>query len=56
MSKKFLSTALLFLITIGFSFVSFYQFTHGSVGLGLLYLVVPVVAVGALIRLPFRQE
>ena len=56
MSKKLLSTVLLFLIAIGFSFVAFYQFTHGSVPLGLLYLILHIASLWALIRLPFRQE
>jgi len=56
MSKKLLSTVLLFLIAIGFSFVSFYQFTHGSPLLGVVYLSLPIASLYALIRLPFRQE
>ena len=54
MSKKLMSTVLLFLIGVGFAFFSFYQFTTGSVGLGLLYLIPTLAAFGALVMLPFR--
>ena len=54
MSKKLMSTVLLFLIGVGFAFFSFYQFTSGSWGLGLLYLLPTLAAFGALVMLPFR--
>ena len=54
MSKKLLSTLLLFLIGVGFAGISFYQFTNQSPALGVLYLVPTVAAFAALVMLPFR--
>jgi hypothetical protein len=59
MSKKMLSTALLFLIGAGFGLFSLYTlFTAkdtDTVFVGLLYLVPAVAAFVALVMLPFKQ-
>ncbi len=58
MSKKLLSTALLFLIGAGFGLFSLYTLitakSTDSVFVGLLYLVPAVAAFVALIMLPFK--
>ncbi|HLY32722.1 MAG TPA: hypothetical protein VKQ36_16990 [Ktedonobacterales bacterium] len=57
MSKKLLSTILLFAIAVGFSFVAFYQFTQShDILLGIVYLSVPIAALYALFRLPYRAD
>ncbi len=57
MSKKLLSTLLLFLIVAGFGIASFYFFTQAKDdGLGALYLIPAIAALVALIMLPFRQS
>lgn len=58
MSKKLLSTALLFLIGAGFGLFSLYTLINAtnteSVFVGLLYLVPALAAFAALIMLPFK--
>ncbi|HEY7974721.1 MAG TPA: hypothetical protein VID72_05215 [Ktedonobacterales bacterium] len=58
MSKKMLSTALLFLIGAGFGLFAIYQLIHAkdtdSVMVGVLYLIPAVAAFVALIMLPFK--
>ena len=58
MSKKMLSTALLFLIGAGFGVFSLYTLITAkdtdSVFVGLLYLVPAIAAFVALIILPFK--
>ncbi len=58
MSKKMLSTALLFLIGAGFGLFSLYTLvnakTTDSVYVGLLYLFPALAAFVALIMLPFK--
>ena len=58
MSKKMLSTALLFLIGAGFGLFSLYTLINAkntdSVFVGLLYLVPAIAAFVALIMLPFK--
>jgi len=58
MSKKMMSTALLFLIGAGFGLFSLYTLvnakTTDSVFVGLLYLVPALAAFVALIMLPFK--
>ena len=58
MSKKMLSTALLFLICAGVGLFSLYTLvnakTTDSVYVGLLYLVPTLAAFVALIMLPFK--
>jgi hypothetical protein len=60
MSKRLLSTILLFAIGVGFAIASFTMFTHAQeradVIQALLYAVPAVAAFGALILLPFRAE
>jgi hypothetical protein len=59
MSKKMLSTTLLFLICAGFGLFAVYTLVHAQsnddVYVGLLYLVPAVAALVALIMLPFKQ-
>lgn len=59
MSKRMLSTILLFAIGIGFAIASFTMFLHAQsrddVIQALLYAVPAVAAFGAIIALPFRQ-
>ena len=58
MSKKLLSTALLFLIGAGFGLFSLYTLvnakTSDSVFVGVLYLIPAIAAFIALIMLPFK--
>jgi hypothetical protein len=58
MSKKLLSTALLFLIGAGFGVFSLYTLVTAknsdTVFVGLLYLVPAIAAFVALIMLPFK--
>ncbi len=58
MSKKMLSTTLLFLICAGFGLFSLYTLinakTTDSVFVGLLYLVPTLAAFVALVMLPFK--
>ena len=58
MSKKMLSTALLFLIGAGFGLFSLYTLIHAtdsdSVFVGLLYMIPAIAAFVALIMLPFK--
>lgn len=58
MSKKMLSTALLFLIGSGFGLFSVYTLINArdsdTVLVGLLYLVPAIAAFVALIMLPFK--
>lgn len=58
MSKKLLSTALLFLIGAGFGLFSLYTLvnakTTDSVFVGVLYLIPAIAAFIALIMLPFK--
>lgn len=58
MSKKLLSTVLLFLIGAGFGVFSLYTLITGTgsdhVFVGLLYLVPAIAAFVALIMLPFK--
>ncbi len=60
MSKKMLSTALLFLIGAGFGLFSVYTLINAkdtdSVFVGLLYLVPAIAAFVALIMLPFKAS
>ncbi len=59
MSKRMLSTILLFAIGVGFAIASFTMFIHSQtredVIQAILYAVPAVAAFGAIIRLPFRQ-
>ena len=59
MSKRMLSTILLFAIGVGFAIASFTMFLHAQsqddVIQALLYAVPAVAAFGAIIMLPFRQ-
>jgi hypothetical protein len=62
MSKRLSSTILLFLIGIGFSIFALpnligaiHAHNAGDIVLYCLYLIVPIVAFGALIMLPFKQ-
>lgn len=59
MSKRMLSTILLFAIGVGFAIASFTMFIHShsqdDVIQALLYAVPAVAAFGAIIMLPFRQ-
>lgn len=59
MSKRLLSTVLLFLIGIGFAIASFSMFINAQSRddaiQALLYAVPAVAAFGAIIALPFRQ-
>lgn len=58
MSKKMMSTALLFLIGAGFGLFSLYTLINArdtdTVFVGLLYLVPAIAAFIALIMLPFK--
>lgn len=58
MSKKMLSTALLFLIGAGFGLFSLYTLVNAHTSddtfVGLLYLIPAIAAFVALIMLPFR--
>lgn len=58
MSKKMLSTALLFLIGSGFGLFSIYTLINArdsdTVIVGLLYLIPAIAAFVALIMLPFK--
>ena len=58
MSKKMLSTTLLFLICAGFGLFSLYTLINAkstdSVFVGLLYLVPTLAAFVALVMLPFK--
>ena len=58
MSKKLLSTALLFLIGAGFGLFSLFTLvnakTTDSVFVGILYLIPAIAAFVALIMLPFK--
>lgn len=59
MSKRMLSTILLFAIGVGFAIASFTMLIHSTsrddVIQGLLYAVPAVAAFGAIIMLPFRH-
>lgn len=59
MSKKMLSTALLFLIGAGFTLFAVYTLIQAkdtdTVMVGVLYLVPAVAAFAALIMLPFKS-
>ncbi|MGE5333132.1 MAG: hypothetical protein ACM3N4_00400 [Nitrososphaerota archaeon] len=59
MSKRMLSTILLFAIGVGFAIASFTMFVQAKgrddVIQALLYAVPAVAAFGAIIMLPFRQ-
>lgn len=59
MSKRMLSTILLFAIGVGFAIASFTMFVHATsrddVIQALLYAVPAVAAFGAVIMLPFRK-
>lgn len=59
MSKKMLSTALLFLICAGFGLFALFTLinakSNDDVYVGLLYLVPALAALVALIMLPFKQ-
>ena len=54
MSKKLLSTLLLFAIGAGFGLFTLNRFLSGDLALGFIYLIPTVAAFGALIMLPFR--
>ena len=59
MSKKMLSTALLFLIGAGFGLFSLYTLVNArgntdSIMVGVLYLIPAIAAFVALIMLPFK--
>lgn len=59
MSKKMLSTALLFLIGAGFTLFAVYTLVQAkdtdTVMVGVLYLIPAVAAFAALIMLPFKS-